>query len=377
MKTTSENLTNAIKEEISHKKVISFARFMELALYHPQWGYYNSPQFELGKTGDFTTAPEISPLFAKCFARQIQSLFKHPEEYDILEIGAGTGRFASVLLPELEQLNSLCTHYYIYEISHTLRKKQQLFLQTTCPTLFSRMIWLEELPQRFKGVVIGNEVLDALPVNCFQIVENDVKERCVSWKNNQFIWQLHEPFTDGLKEKVLYLKDTYHLPPGYHSEINLQLPPFIQAITKALEKGVIFFIDYGYGQKEYYHPERNQGTLTCFYQHHAHANPFIHIGAQDMTAHVDFTTVIESADEACTLAGFTSQAAFLLSCGLLDLAAEEEKNLDIREQVQLHQAIKRLILPMEMGERIKVMAIGKGMDGEVQGFKLKDRRREL
>ena len=378
MQNRSKKLIQHIQEIISQNGgMISFAHFMQLALYHPEWGYYCSPEFDLGKAGDFTTAPEITPLFAKCFATPVSHLFSQIKTSHILEIGAGTGRFASVLLPELEKLESPCTHYFIYEISAPLRHKQQMLLQQICPHFFSRVTWLEQLPENFSGIVIANEVLDAIPTHCFYIDAHDIKERCVTWQNNQFTWLLHSPITKKLQEKVLSLQQTYHLPVHYASEINLQIPDFVQGITQALVKGAIFFIDYGYGQKEYYHPERQQGTLTCFHQHRAHADPFSHLGMQDITAHVDFTAVIESATTHCDLLGYTSQAAFLLDCGLLELATDAEKNLNIREQMQLHQAIKLLTMPTEMGERIKVMGIGKNVDVTFKGFGLKDRRRDL
>jgi SAM-dependent MidA family methyltransferase len=371
-------LLNIIKDEIHHQHgIISFARFMELALYHPDFGYYNSPHFSLGRAGDFTTAPEISPLFAQCFAREIAALFRQMPSQNILEIGAGSGRFASVLLQELEKLHASCTHYFIFEISSHLRQQQHTLLSNTCPELLPRVTWLDHLPDSFEGIIAANEVLDALPTHCFRIENSRIQERGVSWHHDQLVWKIHAPVTDTLHEQVLYLKENYQLPDQYESEINLQMPIFVKKITELLTKGVIFFMDYGYGQREFYHPERNRGSLTCFYQHQAHDNPFTHIGLQDITAHVDFTQVIASASDDCELLGYTSQAAFLLDCGLLELAAAMEAQLSIREQIQLHQVIKILTLPTEMGERVKVMAIGKQMDCQLQGFKMKDRRRDL
>src|SRR5579862_8639951 len=324
---------------------ISFARFMEAALYHPQFGYYNSPHFTLGKLGDFTTAPELSPLFAKCLTRHIDSLSLPVIKKSILEIGAGTGRLASDLLAEFAKNNSEPIDYYIYEISPSLRNKQQLFLKKTCPEQFSRIIWLDELPKKFTGIIIANEVLDALPVHCFCIKGNEIKERCVTWHEDQFRWKLCQPLSAELQEKVQILKDRYSLPAEYESEINLYLPKFIQSITAALTQGLILFIDYGYGQAEYYRQERKDGTLTCFHKHQANHNPFLRIGLQDITAHVDFTSVIESAvHDECDLLGYTTQAAFLLNYGLLDFAVEEEKKLTSAEQVNLHQAIKLLTM---------------------------------
>lgn len=375
----SEALSEHIRQALAKQGgKLSFAAFMELALYYPKLGYYNAKTFNLGKQGDFTTAPEISPLFAKCFAPSLSLIFEQLGSSNILEIGAGTGRFANDLLLALNHLGYLPAHYYIYEISAELRKKQQAYLQSTCPAWFSRIHWLSHLPERFKGVVIANEVLDALPVHCFRCEEEGVKERFVIWENEQFAWHVANSTTPGLTEEAQKIRECYALPAGYQSEINLSLPPFIHSLANTLAEGVILLADYGYGREEYYRPERSQGSLTCFYQHRRHDNPLILVGLQDITAHVDFTRVIESAAESgCSLLGYTSQAAFLLACGILDIAQEEEQTLSPGSEFELHQAIKQLTLPTEMGERIKIMALGKNCDLSLPGFGLQDRTRDL
>ncbi|HLB42724.1 MAG TPA: SAM-dependent methyltransferase [Gammaproteobacteria bacterium] len=350
---------------------------MEEALYHPKWGYYNSKDFDIGKYGDFTTAPEISPLFAQCIAKQCRDIFEHLGTNHILELGAGTGRFAKDLLSYLDVLGCLPTAYYIYEKSSRLREKQKMFLQTY-PCFYSRIIWLDKLPKSFLGTIIANEVLDALPVHCFRINDRAIKERCVTWEKDAFIWQVRQSSSLELIDKVTLIRQIYSLHPGYESEINLNLHSFLQSITNMLEQGIILLIDYGYGRREYYHPERSHGTLTCFYQHRYHNNPLIFPGQQDITAHVDFTHVIEIAVENnCNLLGYATQASFLLDCGLLTLAKETEKHLSSIELINLHQAIKLLTLPTEMGERIKVMALGKKTTLALLGFQLQDRRQEL
>lgn len=375
----SQALSNTLKQDIHDRGgFLSFADFMERALYHPQWGYYTAPDFSIGKTGDFTTAPELSPLFARSFVRPLLAIAERIGTTTLLEIGAGTGRFAHDLLRHLERYQALPDHYFIYEISETLREKQAAFLQMACPHLYSRITWLSALPTQFVGTIIANEVLDALPVHCFSIENHTIKERGVTLKDDAFSWQLHAPTTDLLAQKADALRTLYDLKTGYTSEINLRLAPFLQSVTASLQAGVVLFIDYGYGQAEYYHPERNRGSLTCFYQHHRHDNPLIHPGLQDITAHVDFTRVIEEASEReCDLLGFTSQAAFLLDGGLMDEAQKEEENCTMAEQVNLHHAIKLLTLPTEMGERIKVMALGKNTPAFKVGFRLQDRRRDL
>jgi len=379
----SKALTRCIQQEIAKNDgVISFAAFMELSLYHPTLGYYNANTFTLGEKGDFTTAPEISPLFAQCFAKQIQQIFPHLDAKNILELGAGTGQFAVDLLQALKGLNCLPEFYYIYEISMGLRKKQQEYLRSACPDYFSRIVWLDHLPTHFIGCIIANEVLDALPTNCFRIENHEVMERCVKWENNTFTWETRSPFTPQFSHKVAEIRDLYHLSNGYESEINLQIQSFIKTLAKKIEQGIILFADYGYGQREYYHPERRQGTLTCFYQHKRHNNPLILPGLQDITAHVDFTNIIENAANfGCQLEGYTSQAAFLLACGLMELAAKQEKKLSSLDEIKLHHAIKLLTLPTEMGERIKIMALSKGLNKNeefsLMGFNLHDRRRDL
>lgn len=374
----SNLLTLKLKEEIEKKGPISFATFMEMALYYPHLGYYNAESTTLGKEGDFTTAPEISPLFAQCFAKQCQQILNELGTGDMLELGAGTGRFAKDILTSLHKLGALPNHYYIYEISHGMRQKQQDFLRKTCPLFFARIIWLDTLPSAFTGIIIANEVLDALPVHCFQIENNEIKERCVTVENNQFTWCLRTPTKPQLTERVLELKKHYHLPEQYASEMNLHLPTFIKQLISTLTKGMVLFADYGYGQQEYYHPKRSKGTLTCFYQHKKYENPLWYPGLFDITAHVDFTSVIENAiDHGCELNGYTSQAAFLLSCGILELAKEDEKHLSPADEVALHQAIKLLTLPTEMGDVIKIMALSKQMNLSLLGFQFQDRRRDL
>lgn len=376
--TRSQALTNWLKERISREGSISFADYMEAALYHPELGYYNASEFNLGKKGDFTTAPEISPLFAICLAKQFEQVTQTLGPCDLLELGAGSGRLACDLLSALEKSNSLPRHYYILEISPALRKKQQDLLKTACPHLATRAIWLDQLPTDFKGVVIANEVLDALAVHRFQVTETDIAEQRVDVVNDQLCF-IQAPMTniDGIK-LATHLRDQYQLPIGYTSEINLKAAMLTEQLVHSLSQGLILLIDYGYGQFEYYHHARNQGTLTCFYQHHHHDQPFFYPGLQDLTAHVDFTNIIDKAHDAgCDLAGFTSQAAFLLSLGLMDTVKEVEEGLDPVELFQLHQEVKVLTLPTEMGDIIKVMGLSKHLDIAPQGFQLQDRRRDL
>lgn len=374
----SQRLDKEIKNEIEQKGFLNFADFMALLLYHPGLGYYSAAETTIGKSGDFITAPTLTPLFAQCFGKQCQQILSTLSLKNIYEWGAGTGQFAADLLSELKRLDTLPEHYYIYEISDPLRLKQQALLKEKHPDFFKHIIWLYELPHELSGIVIANEVLDALPVNRFRITDEHIEELGVGVKDDQYIWQAIKPSSDLLLKEAIKIKQQFSLGPGFQSEINLHLDSFIAEILKNMREGIIFFVDYGYGSAEYYHPQRSQGTLATFYKHHRIDNPFLYPGLQDVTAHVDFTRVIEEAVKyEGELLGFTTQAAFLLSLGLLDLAALHEQALTEAEKFNLHHAIKLLTLPTEMGERIKVMAISKRLTLSLTGFHLKDRRRDL
>lgn len=393
-KPTSEDLERSIalshiirQEMDSQNGSISFSRYMDLALYHPKYGYYAASPNLFGAQGDFTTAPEISPLFAHCFAKQIKQMFEHLPSKNILELGAGSGRFANDLLSVLINEHCSIEHYYIYEKSSLLKQRQQSLLSCDA-NLFSKCIWLDDLPDTFEGIIIANEVLDALPVDCFKIVNNEIKERSVSYQHRsssvtpiseyQFNWQLTQPTSIEFIKHVSEIINRYSLPNGYESEINLTMQNFIVSLINRLTKGFFLFADYGYGQREYYRPERHQGTLTCFYKHRTNHDPFLLPGLQDITAHVDFTRVAEIATEhACSLAGFTTQTAFLIACGLIDLMTEQEQQLSPTETFDLQQAVKLLTLPNQMGERIKIMAFCKQIELDLLGFKLQSEKRNL
>jgi SAM-dependent MidA family methyltransferase len=373
----SEKLIHLIRQEIQQSDGhITFARFMELALYAPGLGYYNIGTHKLGQHGDFVTAPEISPLFAQCIARQCQQILQELDSGDILEFGAGSGIFAKELLLELEALHALPAHYFILEPSAELRERQIELFNSTCPHLLPRIVWLEKLPEKpLNGIIFANEVLDAMPIHCFEVTEHTIKERCVSWQDDQFIWSHHTPSPE-LQTYLESITKDRSLPLGYQSEVSLIQPAWIKTLADRLEKGVILLIDYGYSRDEYYRPERGMGTFMCFYQHHKHDNPFILPGLQDMTAHVDFTHLAESAVEGgLTIAGFTTQAAFLLACDLLGIA--ERASLSEIEKYKINQAIKILTLPGQMGDIVKVMAFSKELDITLIGFTLQDKRYDL
>lgn len=369
----SDALSALIQTEIKQQDGISFADFMQLALYHPQFGFYVAANF----ADHFVTAPLISDLFATCLAQQISELFADHQHENILELGAGNGQLMCDLLQKLANKNHH-PQYYIYEVSSKLRKLQLDLINKTHPQFAARVHFLAELPEKFSGVIIANEVLDAQPCKRFIVDDNAVHERCVALDEDGFTWQTKPFLSATMNKRLRSICKTYELFSGYESEFNLQTYALVYSLASRLQSGAILFFDYGYGREEYYHPQRNRGTLTCFYQHRAHSNPFLWPGLQDISAHVDFTSVAEAASNAdCVVAGYTSQAAFLLSCDLMAHAQVAEKNLSTHDQVALHQAIKILTMPTEMGEVVKVMAITKNIEATLRGFALKDRRRDL
>lgn len=367
----SKELTTLIVNEIAAKGPITFARYMELALYAPGLGYYSAGAQKFGEEGDFVTAPEISPLFAQCLARQCQQVLNLVQEGCMLELGAGSGRMAADLLIALEKLDALPSRYTILEVSADLKQRQRATIQESCPHFLDRITWLEKLPdQPFEGLIIGNEVLDAMPVHRFYWDSEIAKEYYVAAKTGEFFWQLGECSSSRLSDKVLSLgQQLLKNVRAYSSEINLLLAPWLASLSDCLEKGALLFIDYGFPRQEYYHPERDQGTLMCHYRHRAHGDPFFLPGLQDITAHVDFTEVAEAA-KACGLeiAGFANQANFLLDCGLAELINTAIDSSDTRQQLLVSQQVKKLTLPHEMGELFKVVALTRGIIEPLLGF---------
>lgn len=371
-------LIHKIKNEIDQQENgISFRRFMEMALYEPALGYYVAGMRKIGAAGDFITAPEISPLFSQCLANQCQEVLTHLEHGDILELGAGSGIMASDILKRLESLNSLPEHYYILDISPELKQRQKETLQQQVPHLLDKVIWLEQLPEQgFVGVILGNEVLDAMPVDVFVLEGDKVKKQRVVWQNERDYFAFQPSLaTTTLRQQVQALNIDAQT--RYTSEINNNLSGWFKSIANRLKQGVMLLIDYGYTQQAYYHPERSMGTLNCFYQHRSHDHPLIYPGLQDITASVNFTAVANAAsDNNMDVMGFTNQAMFLASAGLESLFIEQlESNPE--QQYQLAQQIRMLSLPAEMGERFKVIAIAKKFTQTLSGFSQGDQRHRL
>lgn len=370
----SEHLSELIRTQIEQADgAISFARFMELALYAPQLGYYSAGQRKFGMAGDFVTAPELGPVFAKCLARQCAQILASLRTGDILEAGAGSGALAADLLLELEHLGQLPRQYSILEISNSLRTRQEHMLADKVPHLLERVRWLDRLPATgWRGIVLGNELLDAMPVERFRVHRETIQSLMVGWEKNRFVWR-ERPASPAMNERATSLK----LEQDYVSEIGFAAEGWVRSIADILEQGVILLIDYGFPRHEFYHPERCTGTLMCHYRHYAHSDPLVRVGLQDITAHVDFSAIAMAGVEGgLELLGYNSQAMFLLGCGLDEIAGRIDQN-DARAYLQFTNAVKKLTLPHEMGELFKVIALGRAVDTPLIGFRFQDRRDRL
>ena len=356
---------------------IDFSRFMHMALYTPQLGYYSGGSQKIADVkkggGDFVTAPEISPLFAQTLARQVAQVLQTTRG-DVLELGAGTGRLASDLLLALNQDQALPQHYYILEVSNHLRQIQQETLQNSLPIeLMQKVQWLESLPETFVGVVLGNEVLDAIPVHLVVNTTQGLHERGVTNQQDGFAWQ-----DKAIANIQLFDYASQHsLPPDYLTELCPAANGLIASLADILSQGAILMIDYGFSATEYYHPQRNQGTLMCHYQHFAHSDPLIYVGLQDITAHVNFTAIAETAlDNALQVAGFTTQAQFLVNCGITELLSLVSPD-DFVAYLPVVAAVQKLVSPAEMGDFFKVIILTKNIDFPLVGFVQGDKRHTL
>ncbi len=378
----SKNLTTLIQQKIIDAGGwIDFYTFMQMALYTPALGYYSGGALKFADNqkggGDFVTAPQISPLFARTLAMQAAQVLHETQGSNlvsnILELGAGTGKLAADLLLELQRLNQLPSQYYILEVSDYLRQIQLEKLQALLPVeLFNRVTWLNKLPTDFVGLIVGNEVLDAIPVHLIYQNEQGWFERGVAFEGT-FIRQ-DKPLSHA---DLIKQVSTYTLPNDYLTEVCPAANGLIASLAQSLKQGAILMLDYGFGAAEYYHPQRNTGTLMCHYQHQAHSNPLIYVGLQDITAHVNFTAIAESGlENGLSLAGYCNQASFLMNCGMLEILNETSPN-DIAQYMPLASAAQKLLSPAEMGELFKVIALSKEMSCDFIGFKSGDKAHML
>jgi SAM-dependent MidA family methyltransferase len=355
---------------------LPFDRFMETALYAPGAGYYVNGTRKFGAAGDFVTAPEISSLFSHCLANQCAQVLGLVRDGCVLEFGAGSGAMAADILARLQVLDRLPQRYQIIELSPELQQRQRETLQRRVPDLLGRVEWLERLPSPgWRGVILGNELLDAMPVHRFRRTAQGWEELLVGDRDGglQTLWGA--PVSDGLVPALDILESRVGaLAPGYSSEINLRLGGWMKALAEVLQQGVLLLIDYGYSEREYYHPQRHDGTLICHFQHRAHDDPLCLPGLQDITANVDFSAVAHAAlDAGLSLAGYTTQGNFLINSGL-QMALQSADSEDAGGRVDRLQQVKQLTLPSEMGERFKAIAFCRDLALPLQGFTMGDLR---
>ncbi|MFZ5658137.1 MAG: class I SAM-dependent methyltransferase [Pseudomonadota bacterium] len=364
----SARLAQAIRGEIDAAGgAIPFARFMELALYAPGLGYYSAGATKIGEAGDFVTAPELGPVFAACVADAVAPVLRQlgPEAL-MLELGGGTGAFAQVALMRLMELDALPARYLILEPSAELRQRQRARLfERLHPMLFELVEWVDgPVPHDWNGVLFANEVIDALPTTRFSIRGHEVMEQYVVLEDGRFVPQWR-PADSMLLQAVRFIERRLgrELPDGYASEVLPQLPYWIQAVAGGMQRGAMLFVDYGYARGEFYADDRSDGTLRAYYRHRMHDDVLAWPGLQDITASVDFTALGEAGLSAgFDLAGYCSQASFLLGNGLAAVLSRIEQLDDETERLRRTQEVKRLTLPGEMGERFQAMGFSRDVD---------------
>ncbi len=367
----SRRLAEYIAAEIAADGPLPFAQFMALALYAPGLGYYSAGSRKFGAAGDFVTAPELGSAFAHALSHCLATAMAPLDGWSLLEPGGGSGALAADLLLALEQRHALPERYWLLEISGDLRERQRATLHARCPHLLDRVAWLDAPPTSpWQGALVANEVVDALPATRFVVREDGIHEQYVAGGPNEFTWtELPAPASIAGMVASRLADRLGELTPPYRSELHATLSPWLTAMTDAMTRGVALFIDYGYPRSEYYLPERRDGTLVCHYRHHAHDDPLILPGLQDITAFVDFTALAEAAT-LCGLdvAGYTSQAQFLIGNDI-DGYLRATDSLPFVDRLRIVDGVKTLMLPGEMGERFQVMALTRDIDGDaLPGF---------
>ncbi|HHQ15081.1 MAG TPA: hypothetical protein ENK16_08620 [Chromatiales bacterium] len=339
---------------------IDFSDYMKAVLYEPGLGYYSAGAQKFGAAGDFVTAPEISPLFARCIARAIAPVFERLAGSCVLELGAGTGALAAELLVALQRLGCLPDEYRVLEPSADLRERQRETLQTQVPELAARVRWLDRLPDAgFRGVILANEVLDALPVSRFRLTQGRAEALGVGLRGDRFASEPRR--VTSQTARLLDERLPAGLPDHFVSEYCPSLPAWVGQLAGLLERGLVLFADYGLPRREYYHPARASGTLVCHYRHRVHHDPFLWPGCQDISAWVDFTAVAQAGiDAGLDLAGYTTQAHFLIANGIETEAAALAGESDA-DQIAQASALRQLLLPGEMGEHFKLIAMSRAL----------------
>ena len=355
---------------------ISFATYMAEALYTPGLGYYSGGAHKFGPGGDFITAPELTPLFGQALASQVQQIMGLSAPH-VIEAGAGTGLLAADLLLELELRGALPESYAILEVSGELRERQFDTLAAKVPHLASRVQWLDGLPERFSGALVANEVLDVMPVHLIAWRPEGIFERGVALGDEgRFVWA-DQPAAGKVAEAAVALDLPLPEEGEYVSELNLAGRAWVAEWAARLDQGAMLLVDYGYPRAEYYLPSRSTGTLLCYFRHHAHGDPFVWPGLNDITAFVDFTAIAEAGFEAgLDVLGYTDQANLLFNCGVLDCLARRAPE-ESTDYIRAAKALQRLTGPHEMGELFKVIALARGISQPLIGFLRGDRLHAL
>ncbi len=357
---------------------LPFDRFMERALYAPGLGYYSGGARKFGRRADdgsdFVTAPELSPLFAQTLANPVADALAASGTRHVMEFGAGTGKLAAGLLAALDALDVELDEYLIVDLSGELRERQRDTIAATAPALAGKVRWLDALPERFDGVVVGNEVLDAMPVRLFAKSGGAWLERGVTLDaRHAFVFGDRPVGAAGLPPVLA----TLDVDDGYVTETHEAALAFTRTVCTMLARGAVLLVDYGFPAHEYYHPQRDRGTLMCHYRHHAHDDAFLYPGLQDITAHVEFTGIYDAGvGTGADLLGYTSQARFLLNAGITDALAAIDPS-DIHQFLPAANAVQKLISEAEMGELFKVIAFSRGIDGTLDAFARGDRSHAL
>ena len=375
----SESLGQHVQQQIAAAGGwISFARYMDLVLYAPGLGYYSAGASKFGESGDFVTAPDISPIFSQCLAGQAAQVLQAMGGGSILEPGAGQGTMAADVLLELERLGQLPDEYLMLEPSADLRARQAEMLKSRAPQHFARVRWLDESPAGgIRGVILANEVVDALPVERFVLEAGVIRELGVVFTGERFAYSARD-ISPQLKDAIERISQDQQQDwsEGYTSELCVRLPAWVDSLGSWLNEGVALLLDYGFPRREYYMAERSTGTLRCYYRHRAHEDPFLWPGLQDLTAWVDFSLLAEAALAAgFELGGYTTQANFLLAAGIEERV--ERAATDPQAQIAMAAGLRQLLLPGEMGEAIKVMALTRGRVGAPDGMFGRDLRSRL
>ncbi|SAK86131.1 hypothetical protein AWB76_06017 [Caballeronia temeraria] len=362
---------------------LPFDRYMDLALYAPGLGYYSGGAMKFGRRADdgsdFVTAPELSPLFATTLARPVAQALQQSDTRRLMEFGAGTGKLAAGLLTALADLDVAFDSYAIVDLSGELRERQRETIEKLAPALAAKVTWLDALPEAFDGVVIGNEVLDAMPVRLVVRKLGAWHERGVVMLDDRFAFDDRPIAPDAQVDLIDAAIDEASDEPfvEYITETHEAALAFTKTICTMLTRGAAFFIDYGFPRREFYHAQRAGGTLMCHYRHRAHADPFLYPGLQDITAHVEFTGIAEAGVETgADLLGFTSQARFLMNAGITDVLSDLDPS-DVKRFLPAANAVQKLLSEAEMGELFKVIAFSRGIPGTLDAFATGDRSHTL